>query len=73
MAIGRSHKSLAFKTSHRVGSLKGASYNGVRACVLESQEIQAFSIICPPISHSLIMIIDLVAVFDAMLTNRQTR
>ena len=29
----------------------------MRACVGESQEIQAFSIICPPISHSLIMII----------------
>ena len=29
----------------------------VRACVGESQEIQAFSIICPPISHSLIIII----------------
>ena len=69
MAIDRSQKSSAFKTSHQ----RKRSYNSVRACVGESQEIQAFSIICPPISHSLIMIIDLVAVFDAILTNRQTR
>ena len=51
MAIDRSQQSSAFKTSQQH---KGAS---VRACVGESQEIQAFSIICPPISHSLIMII----------------
>ena len=29
----------------------------MRACVGESQEIEAFSIIWPPISHTLIMII----------------
>ena len=70
MAIDRSQKISAFKTSHQ----HKRSYNSVRAaCVGESQEIQAFSIICPPISHSLIMVIDLVAVFDAILTNRQTR
>ena len=69
MAIDRSQKISAFKTSHQ----HKRSYNSVRACVGESQEIQAFSIICPPISHSLMMVIDLVAVFDAILTNRQTR
>ena len=69
MAIDRSQKISAFKTSHQ----HKRSYNSVRVCVGESQEIQAFSIICPPISHSLMMVIDLVAVFDAILTNRQTR
>ena len=69
MAIDRSQKISAFKTSHQ----HKRSYNSVRGCVGESQEIQAFSIICPPISHSLMMVIDLVAVFDAILTNRQTR
>ena len=69
MAIDRSQKISAFKTSHQ----HKRNYNSVRACVGESQEIQAFSIICPPISHSLMMVIDLVAVFDAILTNRQTR
>ena len=50
MAIDRSQKISAFKTSHQ----HKRSYNSVRAaCVGESQEIQAFSIICPPISHSL--------------------
>ena len=51
MAIHRSQQSLVFKTTHQH---KGAS---VRACVGESQEIEAFSIIWPPISHTLIMII----------------
>ena len=51
MAIHRSQQNLAFKTTHQ---RKGAS---VRACVGESQEIEAFCIICPPISHTLIMII----------------
>ena len=53
MAIDRSQKISAFKTSHQ----HKRNYNSVRACVGESQEIQAFSIICPPISHSLIIII----------------
>ena len=46
MAIHRSQQNLAFKTTHQ---RKGAS---VRACVGESQEIEAFCIICPPISHN---------------------
>ena len=53
MAIDRSQKISAFKTSHQ----HKRNYNSVRACVGESQEIQAFSLICPPIGHSLIMII----------------
>ena len=50
MAIHWSQQSLAFKTTHQH---KGAS---VRACIGESQEIEAFSIICPPISNTLMII-----------------
>lgn len=51
MAKDWSQQSSAFKTSHQH---QGASMCG---CVVESQEIKAFSIIWPPISHSLVMII----------------
>ena len=61
-------KNVEKKVGKKAGKVK------ISMALIQLCKKQAFSIICPPISHSncLIMIIELVTVFDAILTNRQT-